>query len=257
MLIEKKVIPYVHSGARFHEQGVEEEEEEEEISKEELNGIDPKNLNSDEEKSVALAVTDDTEIEVNGEKIKVGELKQGYQRQSDYTKKMQELAKERETIKSKEKTEDKEDDSDIPENDRKTAKYLLKIALEDPELKKEFGIITEKELATREAVQQLSAQSEKMAKEYDGKNGLPKFEEKEILQLMHDEGIRNMQTAYNVKYSDEISDWKASQKKGNTSYKTEGKGAPIQPKKKQFANSREGQQERASSILDEMLGDKI
>lgn len=44
--------------------------------------------------------SDDTEVEVNGEKIKVKDLKSGYLRQSDYTRKTQELAVARQQAES-------------------------------------------------------------------------------------------------------------------------------------------------------------
>ncbi|MFJ7438084.1 hypothetical protein ACIQW5_10545 [Methylorubrum thiocyanatum] len=46
----------------------------------------------------AVSFNDDTEIEVNGERVKVKDLKSGYLRQSDYTKKTQELAIQRQQI---------------------------------------------------------------------------------------------------------------------------------------------------------------
>lgn len=39
------------------------------------------------------SISDDLEVEVNGEKLSISELKNGYMRQSDYTRKTQELKK--------------------------------------------------------------------------------------------------------------------------------------------------------------------
>jgi hypothetical protein len=48
---------------------------------------------------------DDTEVEVNGERVKVKDLKSGYLRQSDYTRKTQELATQRQHAESQIRTE--------------------------------------------------------------------------------------------------------------------------------------------------------
>ncbi len=48
---------------------------------------------------------DDTEVEVNGERVKVKDLKSGYLRQSDYTRKTQELATQRQQAESQIRTE--------------------------------------------------------------------------------------------------------------------------------------------------------
>ncbi|WP_426313483.1 hypothetical protein ACN9MF_17875 [Methylobacterium fujisawaense] len=49
--------------------------------------------------------SDDTEVEVNGERVKVKDLKSGYLRQSDYTRKTQELATQRQQAESQVRTE--------------------------------------------------------------------------------------------------------------------------------------------------------
>ncbi len=224
-----------------------------------LENFDPNNPNPTPvvppETPKVSEVTDDTEVEVNGEKIKISELKAGHMRQSDYTKKMQELAEER---KNTEKPKEKPKESEFPEADRKTAKYLLDIALKDPELRKEYGLLTERDLAQRDAVRQLTAESESLVKEFDGKNGLPKFNEKDVLEHMQEEGFRSMRKAYIDMVSDspEYIEWLTNQKKGSTVYKTEGKGAPIQPKKKEFPKTVQGFKDQASSILDEILQEK-
>lgn len=52
------------------------------------------------EEAEVPSLSDDTEVEVNGEKIKVKDLKSGYLRQSDYTRKTQELAVARQQAES-------------------------------------------------------------------------------------------------------------------------------------------------------------
>ncbi|AWI87373.1 hypothetical protein C0214_02890 [Methylobacterium sp. DM1] len=49
--------------------------------------------------------SDDTEVEVNGERIKVKDLKSGYLRQLDYTRKTQELAQQRQHAESQVRAE--------------------------------------------------------------------------------------------------------------------------------------------------------
>ncbi len=57
------------------------------------------------EATEAPAISEDTEVEVNGERIKVKDLKSGYLRQSDYTRKTQELATQRQHAESQVRTE--------------------------------------------------------------------------------------------------------------------------------------------------------
>ena len=48
-----------------------------------------------EQPETSVVINDDVEVEVNGEKLKVSELKQGYMRTADYTRKTQEVARQR------------------------------------------------------------------------------------------------------------------------------------------------------------------
>ncbi|MGC5777579.1 hypothetical protein [Methylobacterium sp. NFXW15] len=57
------------------------------------------------EATEAPAISEDTEVEVNGERIKVKDLKSGYLRQSDYTRKTQELATQRQHAESQVRNE--------------------------------------------------------------------------------------------------------------------------------------------------------
>jgi hypothetical protein len=57
------------------------------------------------EATEAHTISEDTEVEVNGERIKVRDLKSGYLRQSDYTRKTQELAQQRQHAESQVRAE--------------------------------------------------------------------------------------------------------------------------------------------------------
>jgi hypothetical protein len=57
------------------------------------------------EATLASEISEDTEVEVNGERIKVKDLKSGYLRQSDYTRKTQELATQRQQAESQVRNE--------------------------------------------------------------------------------------------------------------------------------------------------------
>ncbi len=50
-------------------------------------------------------ISEDAEVEVNGERVKVKDLKSGYLRQSDYTRKTQELSQQRQQAESQVRTE--------------------------------------------------------------------------------------------------------------------------------------------------------
>ncbi|WP_156649978.1 hypothetical protein [Methylobacterium sp. Leaf89] len=57
------------------------------------------------EETEAHAISEDAEVEVNGERVKVKDLKSGYLRQSDYTRKTQELAQQRQHAESQIRSE--------------------------------------------------------------------------------------------------------------------------------------------------------
>lgn len=100
-------------------------------------GTDPDDPNAGGEPATPTAPSDDTEIEVDGQKMTVAELKSGYMRQSDYTRKTQEIAEERQKFTQPPTPPSGEDE--YPEEDVKAAEYLTRIA------KKKFGLLTREE----------------------------------------------------------------------------------------------------------------
>lgn len=173
-------------------------------------------------------INDDAEVEVDGVKLTLGELKKGYLRQSDYTRKMQSLsAREKEEVidKSKDVVENKDD---YPEEDVKAAEYFLKIG------KEKFGLLTREEV---EAEKQAERQRTEVENEFQNAEktvetefkGLPKFNRQEIAEHMKENGIYNPLVAYKDKYESEIRDYIIKQSKGSKSYKTDKGGKKIEP----------------------------
>lgn len=111
-------------------------------------------------------ITDDMEIEVPvfkdsnwnpvTEKVKLAELKSGYLRQSDYTRKSQELAKQREEIQSK-------------QADATTPDELQAVET----LRKKYGFVTREEL---ELQAQQMAESQKLSQLIDSNPDLKQYE---------------------------------------------------------------------------------
>jgi hypothetical protein len=198
-------------------------------------------------------IDDDTEIEVDGEKVTLAELRKGYLRQSDYTRKMQSLsAKEKEEVidKSKEVIENK---TDYPEEDVKAAEYFLKIG------KEKFGLLTREEVdAEKEAEKQrteVESEFQNAEKTVSTEfKGLPAFNRQEIAEYMKDTGIYNPLVAYKDKYESEIRDYIIKQSKGTKSYKTDKGGKKIEPvEKKVDLRTSKGHRDFIESEIDKLI----
>ena len=201
----------------------EEEEEEEEAEQHEEEESEEDDPNSDSEDS-------EVEIEIDGQKQKVTleELKKGYMRQSDYTRKTQELSKKDEkkvVDKAKEVVKNKDD---YPEQDVETAEYLIKIA------KDKFGLMTKDEYeADRQREKQMSELDnsfKKLSTEVSKMKGMPKVDDNELLEYMKESGIHNPKAAYLNKYDAEYREYIIKKSKGNSSYQSDKGGKKPEPK---------------------------
>lgn len=87
-------------------------------------------------------------VEVNGEKVTLDELKAGYMRQSDYTKKTQELSQERKQIEGDKRAFSRT--STAKEEEREV----------DPDVQKAIELLKDHGVVTKEDLKQLQAQQE-------------------------------------------------------------------------------------------------
>lgn len=247
MKIEKK-----YSKWEFEEEEKKEEDEQsqEESSEEEGNSEEGNSDESEkeEESQEDSSASDDTpvEIEVDGKKetVTLGEIKKGYMRQSDYTRKTQELAekvKESSPEDQKQVADKAQDVIDNPENfsteDVETARTLLKI-VKGSGLAKEFGLMTKEEYDSEK-------QKEKQISEVKGKfksaeseikkmKGMPAFNEDEIIEYMQETGIHDPLSAYLRKNDAQYRNHIISQSKGDSSYKSDKGGKKPEPNKKEI-----------------------
>jgi len=211
-----------------------EEESDEEKSQREADEAKAAEEAAEAERKKAELDSTEVEIEVDGkiEKMTLAEVKKGYMRQADYTKKTQELSKQEK--KEIEDTAKKvvENKDEFPEEDVKAAEYILKIG------KSKFGLMTREEYeAEKQREKDVDAYTNVMAKATDSVSkmkGMPAFNEEEIIEHMKETGIHNPLAAYKDKYEAEYFDWRVKQIKGNSGYGTEKKGEHIEPNKKTY-----------------------
>ena len=205
--------------------------------------------------------SDDTpvKVKIDGKIVEMTakELAEGYMRQSDYTRKSQEVAEMRKQIQNatpaekKEVTEKAEEIIANPENfskeDVETARTLLKI-VKSSGLAKEFGLMTREDFEAEEArkkqVQEFgtkldSAKTEvsKMAVSYqeNGKTvkfSMPAWDEDAVLNYMQESGIHDPLAAYLRMNDAQYRDFIIKQAKGNSSYKSDKGGKKIEPNDK-------------------------
>jgi hypothetical protein len=215
---------------------------------------DPNAEDKDPEKNPEDDYSDDTpvKVKIDGKIVEMtaGELAAGYMRQSDYTRKTQDLKKLPEK-EQKEEIEKAKDIVDNPENfkpeDIATAEYLLKIA-KSTGIAKKLGLMTREDYDAEESKKKMvsefsskldSAKTEvgKMTVSYqeNGKTvkfSMPAWNEDEILNFMQESGINDPVAAYLRKYDAQYRDFIIKQAKGTTSYKSDKGGKKIEPNDK-------------------------
>lgn len=220
-------------------------EEEEQKEEREEESEEEKSQRESEEAEAAKAAAEkqaeldnaEVEVEIDGkkEKFTVAELKKGYLRQADYTKKTQELSEKEK--KEKEAVEEKakkvvENPDEFPEADVKAAEYLLKIG------KSKFGLMTREEYEAEESkkktVSEFQSKLDSASSEVKKMKGMPEFDEDTIIKHMQDTGIHNPMAAYKDLYEAEYVDYKIKLAKGGSGYHTEKNGEKVEPKKKEY-----------------------
>ena len=242
----------MHKVRKYSPWEYDEEQEEEEQTDTNPDGT-PKDPNADEEehnKNLEDDYSDDTpvKVKIDGKIVEMtaGELASGYMRQSDYTRKSQEVAEMRKQIQNasptekKEVTEKAQEIIDNPGNfskeDVETARTLLQI-IKGTGLAKEFGLMTKEEFEAEK-------QREKQVAEFGNKidsaktevvkmKGMPAFNEEEIIDFMQESGIHDPMAAYLRKHDAQYRDFIIKQAKGDTSYKSDKGGKKVEPIQKE------------------------
>jgi len=230
------------------EQQVEQEEEqgEEQEQQQEEEGQEEEQEEQEEEEQ------QDT-YEFSGRKLTAAELAaEAKKLHADYTKKSQELA---ELKRGKQEAPEKEEPakSEYDEEDRKIAKQLLKIALNDPEMKNEFGLVTRSEIEHAEQIKSLDNQFKSLESKYSGKDGLPKFDIDEMVEYMKENGYAPSlaEVAYKSRFESEIIAAKVQQtlkKKGG--YQTDNEQAT--PKKVAHTNPMRSRDDIEAFVMNEL-----
>jgi hypothetical protein len=219
----------------------EEEEQDDNITPDPNQDEDPNKPKDDYSDDAPIKVKIDGQIV----EMTAKELAEGYMRQSDYTRKSQEVSEMRKQIQNasptekKEVTEKAQEIIDNPGNfskeDVDTARTLLQI-VKGTGLAKEFGLMTKEEF-------ELEKQKEKQVAEFGNKidsaktevvkmKGMPAFNEEEIIDFMQESGIHDPLAAYLRKHDAQYRDFIIKQAKGDTSYKSDKGGKKIEPNEK-------------------------
>ena len=161
----------------------------------------------------------------DGTEVDIDELKKGYMRQSDYTKKTQELAskskseQQAELDKAKQVVENKDE---YPEEDVKAAEYFIQIA------KDKFGLMTKQEFdeikRADENKTRLDNQLQEVS-ELSEKYGVKAPDKEELISYMKENQVYNAVTAFKAMKEDDIFEARLKKtKEGKKSYDTEKKG---------------------------------
>jgi hypothetical protein len=231
-----------------------EEEIKDDVQEEQVENDTPEEQEDDdqqpEEKKDQLL--DDTPITITTkdgqqETVTLEELRNGYMRQSDYTRKSQEVAEIKKQLQGaspeqkREVTDKAQEIISNPENfsdqDVETARTLLRI-VKAKGLAKEFGFITQEELQAEKEkekrVQQVNNQFNEAKSKAKEMKGMPSFNEDDVLEHMEKTGIHNPYVAYLNLNDSKYRDYIIKQAKGDSSYRSDKGGKKPEPKAKEI-----------------------
>jgi len=188
----------------------------------------------------------DKTIEIDGKKYTVDEAKELISKGEDYTQKTQTLSEQRKAF-EKEKQES--------EKAKMTEEERIQFEADQKHLDK-LGVITKEKLEQQRKQDRedaaLEKEIDKTETKYDGKDGRPKFNRKEVLKFAQENGIFNVDIAYKAKHFGALQDWAIKQagktKKGISPSKGASSGAT--PKPGQTPKSFEEAEAATDSVLD-------
>jgi len=230
-----------------YEEENEDQDEQDQNTDPNANPDAPEDKGDDPNKDSQMSDDTPVEVEIDGKKetITLGELRSGYMRQSDYTRKSQEVAEMKKSLgnaspeEKKEITDKAQEIVDNPDNfskeDVETARTLLKI-VKSTGLLKEFGLMTREDFDAEEAkkkqVQEFGTKLDSAKSEVGKMKGMPAWNEEDVLNYMQESGIHDPLAAYLRKYDAQYRDYIIKQAKGDSSYKSDKGGKKIEPNDK-------------------------
>lgn len=133
-------------------------------------------------------------------------------------------------------------------NDPETVEYLRKL-----------GFVTRDEQLQKEEDKALEDTLQKLEKNYDGKDGRPRFDRREVLEFCVNRGLSNPEDGYNILNWNAIKEWHLRQAKAapSTPPSFGGEGGPRepQPKKRVFGPVAEGQVSLRDAMLETLEQD--
>lgn len=207
---------------------------------------DPNAEDEDPNKKPEDDYSDDTpvKVKIDGQVVEMtaGELAKGYMRQSDYTRKTQELSEKMKNASPEEKKEITAKANEIVDNPEKftdddvnTAKYLLKV-IKSTGLAKEFGLLTKEEMEAEKAkekqVAEFSSKLDSAKSEVAKMKGMPAWDEEAVINFMQESGIHDPYAAYLRMHDAQYRNYIIKQSKGDTSYQSDKGGKKIEPHEK-------------------------
>jgi hypothetical protein len=190
---------------------------------------EPTDPNAGGEPAKPTLPSDDTEIEVDGAKMTIAELKGGYMRQSDYSRKTQELARDRDEFEKSKQPAPSSSEDEYPEEDVKAAEYLTKIA------RKRFGLLTREEYNREREAEQFGQTLNSTINKWNKTAELPKVSDMELIDFMKWSNIHNPDVAIREMHKDAWLNHEITMRqKGKKGYSAEKTGQRVEPKPKSY-----------------------
>lgn len=169
------------------------------------------------------------EIELDdGTKVSQDELKKGYMRQADYTRKTQEIAKQK---KGEQDPEGGDGKSKYPKEDVEAAKYFAKIA------KDELGLMTKEDFERERAIDSLEKNINTTIATAK-KDGI-KLNKDELIGKMKEQNLPP-DVAYRELKREELMEIAIKKSKGSTKYSSDKGGKPKPTKKDYDVSTQDG-----------------
>lgn len=190
---------------------------------------------TESEKSEEKGATSPATVEILGRVYdlfnldQVRELAKDYDRLGrNYAPLLQQVREIQAKLQEFQKKEPKEEEEEI---DEATLNYLKKAI-------SKLGVVTVDELKQKEEDERLENYLQSLEAEYDGSNGLPKFDRKEVLEYCLQHGISDPAAGYKLLYYDKIVEAKIREtqktKTPPPSVKSTGEKRVPTPKKRVF-----------------------
>lgn len=163
--------------------------------------------------------TEETLIDIGGDKVPIDELRNGYMRQKDYTQKTQDLAEKSKSIDNLMGKWSKIESAFKPEIPIESEEPHPSLRQEDVEK------LVDEKLAEKERRATVDREVDNCTKEFNGGDGRPKYNDSEIWKWQQEnkKTYLSPKEAYEARYKNELIDWEVQQrlKKAGTSVQSE------------------------------------